>query len=167
MKRLITILSVAFVAISSAFSAGAQDSAGEVTLLTVNLKNGTREQYNLPDKPQVSFADGKMFIECPEMSGEYALKEVSNINFEKGREIVGISEIPDAGNTFTFSYVDNASVLMSGTGLKSVAVYNLNGMLVTTVEAVDGAVAIDVSAFAPGVYIVAPSCHAAVKIVKK
>ena len=165
MKKFFTIIAFAAVALCNAFGANAQD---EVTLLTVNLKNGNVEQFNLPDKPVVTFEDGKMLVKSGEMSGEYVFAEVSHFSFEKGAMLAGIDEIATDGNAFTFSYTDNATVFLAAPALEWVALYTVQGVEVAKVKAdASGVATVDVSSLAPGVYVVAPNCHSALKIVKK
>ncbi len=164
MKKLFTILSVVAVALVNAFGLSAQD---EVTLLTVNLKNGSVEQFNLPDKPAVTFEDGKMLIQSGEMSGEYNFTDVSHFTFEKGALLAGIDDIVAEGTAFTFSYTDNATVFVAAPALQWVALYTVQGVEVAKVKAdASGAASIDVSGLTPGIYVVAPDCHSALKIVK-
>ena len=62
MKKLTSIISLALALAASPLMAGAQTAADEVTLLTVNLKDGQKEQYNLPDEPTVTFEQDKLKI---------------------------------------------------------------------------------------------------------
>lgn len=162
MKRFFSILSVALVALSSAFVAHAE----EVTLLTINLKDGSMEQFNLPDSPSVTFADNKMLVQSGEMSGEYDFTAVSHFSFEKGEPLSGIEEVFSPESNFSFSFTDNATIYVAAPQLKSVSLYSTTGTLLETVAATNGAATLNVSSLAPGVYIVAPSCHTAIKIVK-
>lgn len=163
MKKLLSIIAVAVVALAGAFSASAQD---DVTLLTVSMKDGSIRQFNVPDKPEVTFADGKMLINSGEMSGEYDFAEVSHFTFEKGGLLSGIEDIKVEENVFTFSFTDNATVILAAPALQWASLYSVQGTQLANVKAVDGVATIDVSSLAPGVYVVAPSCHPAIKIVK-
>lgn len=163
MKKILTIIAVAVVAICGAFSA----SAEEVTLLTVTMKDGTSKQFNLPDKPVITFEDGKMLIASGAMSGEYDFSAVSHFAFEKGEKLAGIEDVTVDDKTFSFSFTDNATVCVAAPGLTSVALYSLQGTQLDAVKAdANGAATLDVSSLASGVYIVVPVGHPALKIIK-
>ena len=165
MNKILTIIAVAVVAVCGAFSVSAQE---EVTLLTVTMKDGTSQQFNLPDKPVITFEDGKMLIASGAMSGEYDFSSVSHFSFEKGQMLASIEDVTVDDKTFTFSFTDNANVYVAAPGLTSVALYTLLGTQLDNAKAdTNGAATLDISALAPGVYIVTPAGHHAIKIIKR
>lgn len=138
----------------------------EVTLLTVNLKDGTKEQYNLPDMPTVKIENHQVLINSGEMSGTYDFADVSHFSFERDIAVTAIDEIFDDNCSFAFSIVDNRYVYVEAPNLQWVEVYTIAGQRIMNVSA-SGSATLDVSSLAPGCYIVKPSCHEAVKIVKR
>ena len=82
MKKLTSIISLALALAASPLMAGAQTAADEVTLLTVNLKDGQKEQYNLPDEPTVTFEQDKLKIASASINGEYDFDAVSHFSFD-------------------------------------------------------------------------------------
>lgn len=147
MKFILTIIS----AIALCFGAMAE----EVTLINVHLFDGTKEVYNLPDKPVMRFDGDKMLMESAIMTGEYARAAVEKITTERGERQSSIAEVEA---DFAFSY--DGQVVKSTA--ESMTIYDLNGTLLLS-----GKGAIDVSGLPAGVYVVAPANHSAIKIIIK
>lgn len=165
MKKIFTIIAVAAVALVNSLGMNAEE---KMTVLSVYMKDGSTEMFKFADKPSVTMADHKIAVQSDAMSGEYDFENVSHFAFEDGNLVMGIEDIAGDETAFAFSYTDNATVYVAAPELKWVAVYSIQGVEMTKVAAADNGTAIvDVSNLAPGVYVVAPSCHSAVKIVKK
>lgn len=159
MKKIITSIILAAAA-TGAFSAMAE------TALTVNLKNGSREQYKLADTPSVTVADHQMVVSSASLNCSYNFEDVSHFNFEEYKIEQTVENIADKVE-FSFTYLDNATVTIATPQLQWATVYTLSGTQVMTAAADGNVVTLDISSLAPGVYLVAPSCHQAVKIIKK
>lgn len=163
MKKILSIIAVAACAAFSSITASAQE---EITFLVVNLQDGGMDKYKLPDEPTVKIENHKLTVTAPTMECEYDFDKVSHFSFSK--EIVtGVDQITDEGASFSFTFVDNATVIISAPELEWAAAYNVNGLEVARAKADANVVTLDVSTFAPGVYVIAPSCHEAVKIIKR
>lgn len=165
MKKILSIIAIAAASFAGSLSAHAQEM---VTVLTVNLQDGTTERYKLTESPTVKMENHKIVVASASLQGEYDFENVSHFSFDKQpEEIGGVDDVAGDDAAFEFTYVDNATVTVAAPTLQWVAVYTMSGMEVTTVMAEDNRVTIDVSGLTPGVYIVAPSCHSAIKIVKR
>ena len=164
MKKLSSIIAAIGIACIGSLTAGAQEVT---THLTVNLQDGTTEHYNLLDTPTVKMVDHKIVISSESTEGTYDFENVSHFSFTQ-REVSGISDIMTDDTSFAFSFVDNATVIIAAPNLEWANVYTTAGVQVVSASAdADHTVTINVCDLAPGMYIVAPSCHSAIKIVKR
>lgn len=163
MKKIFTILASVVVA----FTGLAAEEEQLVTSVTVNLSNGTKEYYALTDAPEVKLENRQLIVTSPTLTGTYDFADVSHVSFEK-HALTGIDEIvapEDAA--FMFAVVDN-HITVSAPALEWVKVFSTGGAQVASESAgADHVVTIDISGLAPGIYIVTPSCHEAIKIVKQ
>lgn len=166
MKKLFTIIAVAVVACLGSLSAGAQEMT---THLTVNLHDGTTEHYKLLDEPTVRMENHQIIVSSPTLEGTYDFEKVSHFSFEQRREQTSdISDIIGEDTSFAFSFVDNATVVIAAPELEWAKVYTTAGVQVAEANANrDHVVTLDIRNLAAGTYIVAPSCHSAIKIVKR
>ena len=166
MKKLFTIIAVAAVACLGPLSAAAQETT---THLTVNLHDGTTEHYKLLDEPTVKMVNHQIVVSSPTVEGTYDFEKVSHFSFEQRKEeTTEISDIMTADTSFAFSFVDNATVIISAPELEWVNVFNVGGVQISTANAdSDHVVTLDISKLPAGTYIIAPSCHSAIKIVKR
>ena len=167
MKKLTSIISLALALAASPLMAGAQTAADEVTLLTVNLKDGQKEQYNLPDEPTVTFEQDKLKIASASINGEYDFDAVSHFSFDKGQPVSGIDDTKADDADFTFSFTDNATVVIAAKELTHADLFDFRGRRLLSADARDGVVTLNVTSLPEGIYLVAPSCHKAVKIIKR
>lgn len=165
MKKIFTILSAIAVALVFAFGASAQE---RVTVVSVYLQNGQAEYFKVADKPSVTFGDHKITVSSDALTGEYNFDDVSHFAFEDANDVMGIEEVGGDNASFTFVYTDNANVYISAPDLKWAKVFSVQGSEVAAATAnADGVVTLNIAGLAPGVYVVTPSCHSAVKIVKR
>lgn len=162
MKKIFTILASVAVALSS-FAAEEE----MVTTVTVNLHNGTKEYYAITDAPEVKVENRQIVVTSPTLTGTYDFADVSHVSFEK-RALSGVGEIiAPEGAAFSFAVVDN-HITVSAPALEWVKVFNTGGVQVAAENAdANHVVNIDITNLTPGIYIVRPSCHDAIKIVKK
>lgn len=167
MKKIISSIAIATVALISG-RAVAADNEVEVrpSVLTVNLTNGETERYKLVDAPVVTMADSEIVIKSSTVEGTYPFDTVSYFSFEKDSDDSGVGSAMPADASFEFTYVDNATVTVVAEGLEWVNVYSVAGTQVAYQPAYNGVATVDISHVAPGVYVVAPSCHSSIKIVK-
>lgn len=160
MKKIFTILASFAVALSS-FAA-----EEEVTTVTVNLNNGTKEYYAITDAPEVKVENRQIIVTSPTLTGTYDFADVSHVSFEKRALSSGVEGITSPDAAFSFAVVDN-HITVSAPALEWVKVFNTGGVMVASETANgDHVVDIDISNLVPGIYIVTPSCHDAIKIVK-
>lgn len=161
MKKILTILASVAMALSSFAS-----EQEPFTSVTVNLHNGTKEYYAITDSPEVKIENHQLIVTSPTLTGTYEFADVSHFSFEK-RIITDVEGIiaPDAA--FSFAMINN-HIIVSAPELEWVKMFNAGGVQVAS-EAADSnhVVDIDISNLAAGVYIVTPSCHQAIKIVKQ
>lgn len=163
MKKIFSIIAVVACVIFSSFTANAQEQT-EITFVVVNLKDGSNESFRLLDEPAVRVENHKLKVSAPSMECEYDFDNVSHFSFEK-RIVSEVDKVTDSA--FSFTFVDNAHVVVSATDLQWVAAYNLQGLEVARIAAVGNTATVDLSDAPAGVYVIATSCHPAIKIVKR
>lgn len=143
-------------------------SAQEITThLAVNLHDGGVEHFNLHELPVVKMEDHKIVVSTDNLESSYDFETVSHFSFEL-REVNKVETIATDNSAFTFTFLDNANIIISAPALEWAAVYNVAGVKVGYgVADGDHVVTINISDLPAGAYIVAPSCHSAIKIVKR
>lgn len=166
MKKSILAVFAAALTLCPALGSQAQTNGNEtVTVLRINKTDGSTVRFRLPSKPELSFSDEMLIVSSREIEPvEMARKEVAQIDFEKSDISVGIADIK-AGD-FIFSYVGDI-VQIASPLLESAAVFNISGQKMMARTSTDGVIRFDVSGLRPGIYIVAPDCHPAIRIVRK
>lgn len=176
MKSVFKYISLALTAVAAVLSpadAVAQITDGnddDATVLVLHLANGEVDTYALPDKPEVTFADGKVNVSSESVSSSYNFTEVAYFDFDvaSNYDNSGIAHLASDGKGgLTFSYVDNATAVIAADGLSVVNLYDVKGMHLSTVAAVDGVATVSLSGLAAGTYVVVPEGHHAVKVLKK
>lgn len=156
------------VAVASVFGASslqAQDPAEPVTVVKINKHDGTVSKFQLPSKPVVNVVGDKFVVNGTEIQKvEFLRSEVSHIDFAK--EVpAGVTDVEV--NEFVFTYLDNNTVQMTSPKLHQADLYNLSGHKLASVPAQDGVVTMSLENFPAGIYLVAPDCHPAIKVLKK
>lgn len=158
---------VALLTMLSGMSIMAQEPTVPVTVININTKDGGVTHYRLPSKPVVNIVDNMLVVSADELEDLQLLRaEVSHIDFEQDW-----SGALDAAqlqvNEFTFSFTDNATVQMASPRLTRADLFDMAGHKLASAVTADGNLTLSVADLPAGVYLVAPDCHAAVKIVKR
>lgn len=167
MKKILFTICVALLGMAFGFGASAQEAIEPVTVVKVNTKDGGITRFRLPSKPVVTVSGDKLVVTADELESlELYRSEVSHIDFEQDWTGALDSSKLDV-NDFTFSYVDNATVMMAGPALTRADLFDVAGHKLATAVTDDGNLTLSLAGLPAGVYIVAPDCHKAVKIVKK
>lgn len=136
----------------------------QAEFLVLRMANSSTAEFKLSTRPVITFSDGKLLVASEEASAEYAQSDVTEFYFTAIS--TGIDE-KVTGSTMTFSYVDNAHVNIYGTKANSVLLYDANGRLLRRQQVTDGKASIDVSQYAPGVYVLNLTNEHSFKIIKK
>lgn len=169
MRRFITSICAALISAACLTGLKAQESATpqEVTVLQVNMKNGAVNKFRLPDSPAVTFDGDNLTITSAGMESSYARADVSHFDFGTDRlSAIDNAEMQPAD--FTFTFTDNANVTLASPRLTGAELYDASGRRVASVAATpEGHAIVKVGHLAPGIYIVAPDCHPAIKIIKR
>lgn len=126
----------------------AAQSTEEPQTLVIKLIDGSSNLFNLADKPTIAFANGLFKVTSASASAEYKQDEVKDFTFQTA---LGIA--PEVENNFSFTYKDNNHVVLEGNLPSRVYLYSSTGALVGSYVTTNGAVTIDLSACAPGVYV--------------
>lgn len=163
MKKIFSIIAVVACVIFSSFAAYAQEDT-KVTVLVVNLNDGSYESFKLIDEPAVRVENHKLKVSAPSMECEYDFDNVSHFSFEK-KVLSGVDNVSDSA--FSLTFVDNAHVVVSATDLQWAAAYNIQGLEVARAAAEGNTATVDLGDLPAGVYVIATSCHPAVKIIKR
>lgn len=167
-KQLKTLACAILMLAAGAPASSAQDSGQQLeTLLIVNLNIGSVEKYRLSDTPVVTFEGKEMVVTSDAASGSFTRADVSHFEVKKdwfsGAEAATLT--PET--SFSFTYTDNANVTVAAPELKFVELFTTAGVKVARANATDGTATINLTSLPAGVYLVAPDCHKAIKIVKK
>ncbi len=143
----------------------AEDDSKPVTVVNINKTDGTLSKFYLPSRPVVNVTDDKLVVTGDDIKEmEFLRSDVSHIDFGKEKPSAAVDV---AANEFVFSYLDNSTVRMSAAALTRADLYDLSGNLRASATARDGAVTLSLESLPAGIYLVAPDCHPAIKIVRK
>lgn len=158
---------VALLAMLCGLEVSAQEPVVPVTVVNINTKDGGVTHYRLPSKPVITMVDDKMVVSAAELEDLELLRaEVSHIDFaldwSGSVDAAGLAD-----NEFVFSFVDNTTVQMASPRLNRADLFDVAGHKLASVATADGNLTISLADLPAGVYVVAPDCHPAVKIVRK
>lgn len=168
-KLFISLIALAVVAITGTQQVRAEEDGSVLTsLLMMHLHSGSIDKYILSDVPEVTFEGENMVVNSAAAQTSYLRSEVSHFEIKKDW-YSAVEETPAEAIAadFTLKFVDNATVEVSASALTRVDLYTVGGVKVASVAADGGVAAVSVADLASGVYLVAPDCHPAVKIVKR
>ena len=122
------------------------------TVLTVYTKDGAHHEFQLFDRPQVTFEQGNLHIRTKKDEVSFALADVAYYNFEKGYfDAIEDAEAPTEGmivqdNEVTISNLPEGSF---------VSVYSLDGKkMASAIVPATGICSVSLRAFPTGVYVV-------------
>lgn len=166
-KQLISLACAILALVVGSPASPAQETGQPETLLLVNLHSGSVEKYRLSDTPVVTFDGDEIVVTADAASGRYTRADVSHFEIKKdwysGAEATTLT--PET--SFSFTYTDNANVTVAAPALTRVDLYTPAGVKVAQATATDGTATISLASLPAGVYLVAPDCHKAIKIIKK
>ena len=137
----------------------------DITLL-VELKDGTKHEYLVADKPKIEFAESQVVFVCKNITAQYNKADLQNFVFLNENE-VGIQKV-GIGDTRIFYSEDNQQVTIEGiTDTKQIRVYSLNGQLQqVTLNSGNGRIEMSLASLPKGYYIVSLSNKQTIKILK-
>lgn len=136
----------------------------QAEFLVLRMADSKTAEFKLSTRPTITFSDDKLVVTSSEASTEYAQNEVTEFYFTAVS--TGIDE-KVAATTMTFTYVDNAHINISGSKANHALLYDANGQLLQRQQVTDGKASIDVSQYAPGVYVLNLANEHSFKIIKK
>ena len=166
MKRIILILCAVLGVMVSGRIAVAQEADELITVVKINKTDGSVLRYGLPSVPEIAFSGDNLVVTAAEVADlEIPRSEVAHIDFEKTRpnnlEAVTLGE-----GDLTFSF-NGEEVVVAARRLTRVELFDIAGHKLVTVAAEDGNARVSLASLAPGIYVVVPDSHPAVKVVKK
>lgn len=132
----------------------AAEEPTEKELLVVEMKDGTKQNFDLDERPRVTFGESTVTISTSDFQANFdkSYEEVKNITFQKGTP-TGLDTTKAANRNF--GYKDG--VFTAG-GIKEgeyEGVFSIDGMKIDVPTSTDGAnISIDFRQTAPGVYII-------------
>lgn len=136
----------------------------DVTRLTFLFKDGTESHFNLADKPEITFDAENLLLNGTDIETTIERGAIDSYYFTQG-PYVSITPT-EAEKSFDFYYVGSI-VRISGSEVKKISLYDVNGICVMEAEAVDGIASVNIESLVPGVYVISAfSGFDAVKIVK-
>lgn len=147
----------------SAQAAGTDDAS--VDLLVLKMADASTKEFKLSEEPIISFADGKLVVTAQTVTTDYEQSDVTEFYFKKQDPSTGIDA--QVANLFSFTYNDNAHVVIAGSKAQTVALYTVDGKLVKSQKVVDGAVTVDLTACSAGIYVLNLENEHTFKIIKK
>lgn len=166
MKKIILTLCVVLLSMATGHMAQAQDAGELVTIVKINKTDGRVVRYGLPSAPEVTFAGDNLLVTAAEIEAlEIPRAEVSHIDFEKNWQSA-LDAASLGEDDFSFGF-DGEEVVLASRKLTRVEMFDTAGHRLMSVAAEDGNARLSLAGLASGVYVVAPDCHPAVKVVKK
>lgn len=147
-----------------AFAAVAASTEPAVVIYYDNTGK-SEEVIFLSDTPRITYAGSQVKIVAESCTVERNMSDISKVTIEE-RSMAGVTET--TANSVQFSFIGNeikCHGLQSGS---AVNLYNANGTSVLSATAdSNGAFATDISALAPGIYVLSISNNNSYKIYKK
>ena len=161
MKEKLLKLLFAFLACCSSAANAADGESAEI--LVLKFADARTVKFLLADKPEISFADGKLIVTSQSLTTNYEQSQVVEFHFTS----VALGVDKNIADDFSFSYLDNTSVSVSGTHARSVSLYDISGRLVKRQHVEQGCVNVSREGCTPGTYILNLEGEHSFKIVKK
>lgn len=162
MKPLLILVGALLMSALPWTKASAEDPEVEVTRLTLEHNDGSQSHYDLAEQPELTFDGDQLVITTPLAETKLDRASLSHFHFTRGT--ASIASV--AADDYLFRYVDN-KLTIRGQGVKSMKMYDINGMAVMDQPAIDGEINADLSVLKSGVYIVSVSGKPAVKLLVK
>ena len=147
---------VALLAMLCGLEVSAQEPVVPVTVVNINTKDGGVTHYRLPSKPVITMVEDLELLRAEVSHIDFALDWSGSV------DAAGLAD-----NEFVFSFVDNTTVQMASPRLTRADLFDVAGHKLASVVTADGNLTISLADLPAGVYVVAPDCHPAVKIVRK
>lgn len=163
-KFMQALVGMMFLAPLTAF-AETGEAESSVDLLVLKMADATTAEFELADEPVISFANGKLNVTSKSATTDYEQADVAEFYFKKKDTSTGIDAL--GGNLFSFTYKDNAHVVVAGSKAKKALLYTIDGKSLQSLKVVNGTVTIDLGSYAPGIYVVNLENEHTFKIIKK
>ena len=159
-----------FLFVVSAFVTLAAWCHGEYSTLVVEMNDGSRVDYVLNQKPEISVSSEKVCITTGDnqLQVTYPEAQVMRFSFKPyDPEHIEEAELPE--NLLKVKYVDGQHVVISGTGATDrISLYNLNGQLLPgNIATADGETSVHIGALPQGIYLISVSDKQTFKILKQ
>ena len=135
----------------------------EMTRLTIEHNNGTSTHMLLTDSPVLTFDGGDMLVKSENIDMRVSRSEISKMHFTKATPT---SVENTFQNDYTICYLDGI-LTVSGENVTEAAVFDTTGRQTDRFQATDGVITADMSAYTPGIYIVAITGHPSIKLLVK
>lgn len=149
---------------STTMMSHAEDKA--VPCLVLKMTDAQTVKFALSEQPEVTFADGKLFVKSATVDADYPQSDVVEFYFSD-EVLVGIASEANKSQVMTFTYNDNENIVVTGTKAKAATLYAIDGTLVKRQAVKDGAVSISLATVATGTYILNLENEHTFKIIKK
>lgn len=126
-------------------------SFSETRALILILDDDTTVAYPLADSPKILLEDGKVIVVCGDIRNEYAPNKIKGVR----TGMAEISGIDSTGSDHLNIVTSDDAVTVTGARPgTNVAVYDIAGKSVFAGTITDdGAMAIDITSFVPGTYV--------------
>ena len=155
MKEKLLKLLFAFLACCSSAAHAADGESAEI--LVLKFADARTVKFLLADKPEISFADGKLIVTSQSLTTNYEQSQVVEFHFTS--VALGVDK--------NMADLDNTSVSVSGTHARSISLYDISGRLVKRQHVEQGCVNVSLEGCTPGTYILNLEGEHSFKIVKK
>lgn len=162
-KFMQALLGLVLLAPMAAYAAGGDETS--VDLLVLKMVDETTAEFNLADKPTISFVDGKFLVTSKSVTTDYKQADVTEFHFEKKNVTDGIG--PVVNGLFSFVYNDNDHVTIFGSKAKKISVYTVDGKLLKSQTITDGKVTVNLDNLKAGIYVLNLEKEHTFKIIKK
>ena len=143
------------------------EAADVNTILRVELKDGTNNDYLLAARPQISFEGNKVVFLCKSISTSYNRENVRNFVFldDSG---TGIQELKTGDTRFSYSVETRQVTIEGDLSSEDIKVYSVSGLQYhPELNYTSNQVKISLASLPHGFYIINIGNKQSIKIIKK
>ncbi len=164
MIKLLRLLAVALFAAATLPATALAAATEKAAFLVLTLADGSLREFELADKPTVTFNTENLVLDAANAHAEFPRGEVKSFHFSAVP--LGIEKTEGAAAT-TLRYVDNATVQLGGLRADRVRLYDATGRLLAERETTAGRAEISLQTLPAGTYILHYDKNSSIKLIKK
>lgn len=146
-------------------AANATDGDTDVDMLVLKMTDETTKEFMIADKPIITFENDKLKVTSQSVTTDFDQAAVAEFYFQKYDPATGITAAQ--GKFFSFTYNDNANIVVAGTTAKKATLYTVDGKLIKAQKIANGTATINLADCQSGVYVLNLENEQSFKIIKK